>query len=266
LSEPKPTILKIGGSVITDKNGELSAKTGEIDRLTQEIREANVKNLIVVHGGGSFGHPAAERYAIKNGYKEESQKIGFSQTHHYMTVLNGLFMDALIWHDVPSMSITPSSCIITENGRIRSFEDAPLRTLMKMNFTPVLYGDAVFDTKIGFTILSGDQLVSALALRFNATRIIMGVDEDGVYDADPKAQKTAKLFDHLTLSELRRLQPKLERIPVRDVTGGMYGKMTELIPAVEMNIPVTVVNASKPGYVYKALSGETVKCTKIEKE
>jgi isopentenyl phosphate kinase len=137
---------------------------------------------------------------------------------------------------------------------------------MKMNFTPVLYGDAVFDTKIGFTILSGDQLVSALALRFNATRIIMGVDEDGVYDADPKAQKTAKLFDHLTLPELRRLQPKLERIPVRDVTGGMYGKMTELIPAVEMNIPIAVVNASKPGYVYKALNGETVKCTKIEKE
>ncbi len=213
MSEPKPTILKIGGSVITDKNGELSAKTGEIDRLTQEIRQANVKNLIIVHGGGSFGHPAAERYAIKSGYKEESQKIGFSQTHHYMTVLNGLFMDALIWHDVPSMSITPSSCIITENGRIRSFEDAPLRTLMKMNFTPVLYGDAVFDTKIGFTILSGDQLVSALALRFNATRIIMGVDEDGVYDADPKAQKTAKLFDHLTLPELRHLQPKLERTP-----------------------------------------------------
>jgi len=252
--------------VITDKNGELSAKTGEIDRLTQEIKQAAVKDLIIVHGGGSFGHPAAERFAIKSGYKEESQKIGFSQTHHYMTVLNGLFMDALIWHDVPSMSITPSSCIVTENGRISSFEDGPLRTLIGLNFTPVLYGDAVFDSKIGFTILSGDQLVSALALRFNASQIIMGVDEDGVYETDPKIQKTAKLFNHLTLSELRNLQAKLEKTQVRDVTGGMYGKVTELIPAVEKNIPVTILNALKPGNICKALNGEAVRGTRIQKE
>jgi isopentenyl phosphate kinase len=266
LSEPKPTILKIGGSVITDKNGELAAKTHEIDRLTQEIQEAKVKNLIVVHGGGSFGHPAAERYALKYGYNEESQKIGFSETHHYMTVLNGLFMDSLIWHNVPSVSITPSSCIITENGRIKDFEDTPLRNLLKMNFTPVLYGDTVFDTKLGFTILSGDQLVSTLALRFNARRIVIGVDEDGVYDADPKVEKNAKLFEHLTLEELKKLQSKLGKTSARDVTGGMGGKMAELVPAVEMRIPVTVVNALKPRYVYKALRGESVQCTNIEKE
>jgi isopentenyl phosphate kinase len=266
LSETKPTILKIGGSVITDKNGELAAKTHEIDRLTQEIQEAGVKNLIVVHGGGSFGHPAAERYALQYGYKEESQKIGFSETHHYMTVLNGLFMDSLIWHNVPSVSITPSSCIVTENGRIKDFEDTPLRNLLKMNFTPVLYGDTVFDTKLGFTILSGDQLVSALALRFNAGHIVIGVDEDGVYDADPKVEKNAKLFEHLTLEELKKLQSKLGKTIARDVTGGMGGKMAELVPAVEMRISVTVVNALKPRYVYKALRGESVRGTNIEKE
>ncbi len=266
MSEPRATVLKIGGSVITDKSGELAAKTGEIDRLTQEIQEANVKNLIIVHGGGSFGHPVAERYAIKDGYKEEGQKIGFSETHHYMTVLNGLFMDALIWHNVPAMSITPSSCIITENGRIKMFEDASLRTLLKMNFTPVLYGDAVFDTKLGFTILSGDQLVSTLAIRFNANRIVIGVDEDGIYDADPKAEKAAKMFERMTLQELKKLQGKTAKTTTRDVTGGMPGKIAELIPAVEKNIPVLIVNASKPRYVYKALQGETVRGTKVEKE
>ncbi|HVO86049.1 MAG TPA: isopentenyl phosphate kinase [Candidatus Eisenbacteria bacterium] len=266
MSEPRATVLKIGGSVITDKSGELAAKTGEIDRLTQEIQEANVKNLIIVHGGGSFGHPAAERYAIKNGYKEEGQKIGFSETHHYMTVLNGLFMDALIWHNVPAVSITPSSCIITENGRIKTFEDASLRTLLKMNFTPVLYGDAVFDTKLGFTILSGDQLVSTLAMRFNANRIVIGVDEDGIYDTDPKTEKSAKMFERMTLQELKKLQGKTAKTTTRDVTGGMPGKIAELIPAVEKNIPVMIVNASKPRYVYKALQGETVRGTKLEKE
>jgi isopentenyl phosphate kinase len=266
LSSLRPTILKIGGSVITDKEGQLAAKTQEINRLAGEIHGAGMQNLIIVHGGGSFGHPSAEEYAIKEGYKEESQKVGFSVTHHYMTVLNGLFMDSLIWHDLPAVSVSPLSCIITENGRIKQFEEASIKSLLNMSFTPVLYGDVVLDTKLGFTVLSGDQLVSALAIRFEAARIIIGVDVDGVYDADPKLVKTAKMLDRLTLEELKSLQGKLGKATTCDVTGGMLGKMAELVSAVELNIPVTIVNASKPRYVYKALEGEAVKSTIIEKE
>ncbi len=266
MSEPRPVVLKIGGSVITDKNGELAAKTHEINRLAEEIQNAGVRKLIIIHGGGSFGHPVAEKYRIKEGYKEELQKIGFSETHHVMTVLNGLFMDSLVWHNVPAVSVAPSSCIVTENGRIRQFEDGPVEGLLKMGFTPVLYGDAVLDTKLGFTVLSGDQLVSTLAIKFNAERIVIGIDEDGVFEADPKLEKTAKMFDHLTLGELKKLQGKLGKATACDVTGGMFGKMAELVPAVEQRIPVMVVNAKEPRNVCRALQGAKVKGTLIEKE
>ena len=264
--ELKLTILKIGGSVITDKNGELAPRTQEINRLAEELQRANVPNLVIVHGGGSFGHPVAEKYGIKDGFKEASQIIGFAETHHVMTVLNGLFMDALVWHNVPAVSITPSSCIITKKGRIERFEETQLRTLLNMSFLPVTYGDAVLDTELGFTILSGDQLVSYLATRFNALRIIMGADVDGLYDADPKVNKNAKMFNHLTLEELRKLQNNLNKPMVRDVTGGMFGKITELIPAIDRGIPVTIVNATKPNYIYRALKGEKVEGTLIERE
>jgi isopentenyl phosphate kinase len=266
LSEPRLTILKIGGSVITDKGGELAARTKEIDRLAGEIQKAGVKSLIIVHGGGSFGHPSAQRYAIKDGLKEDSQKIGFSETHHVMTVLNGLFMDSLIWHDVPAVSVTPSSCIITENGRIKYFEDASVKALLKLGFVPVLYGDAVMDVKLGFTILSGDQLVSSLAMRFNAERIVFGVDVDGLYDTDPKVEKTARMHRHLRPEELKELQSRLCKPTACDVTGGMFGKVVELLPAVERGIPVTMVNASKPGYVCKVLEGKAVEGTVIKRE
>jgi len=183
-----------------------------------------------------------------------------------MTVLNGLFMDALIWRNVPAVSITPSSCIITKKGRIQLFEENPLKTLLKMGFLPVMYGDAVFDTELGFTILSGDQLVSYIATRFNAERIIIGVDVDGLYDADPKVEKTAKMFRHLTLAELKTLQNKFGKPTACDVTGGMFGKIAELMPAIEQGIPTTIVNATKPNYIYKALKGEKVEGTLIEKE
>jgi isopentenyl phosphate kinase len=266
LSKPSLTILKIGGSVITDKNGELAARTPEMNRLAEEIEKAGVKRLAIIHGGGSFGHPSAQRYSIKDGLKEDSQKIGFSETHHVMTVLNGLFMDSLIWHGLPAVSVTPSSCIITENGRISHFEDAVVRALLKMGFIPVLYGDAVMDMKLGFTILSGDQLVSSLAMRFNAERIVFGVDVDGLYDADPKVEKTARLFTHLNTEELKALQAKMCRPTTCDVTGGMFGKVVELLPAVERGIPVTIVNATKPGYVCKVLEGKAVEGTVIERK
>ncbi len=266
LSKPKPTILKIGGSVITDKSGERAVRTQEIARLAEEIQNANIENLVIVHGGGSFGHPIAQKYAINTGFKEESQKVGFAETHHMMTVLNGLLMDALIWRGIPAVSITPSSCIMTKHGRIQCFEKAPLVSLLKMGFVPVMYGDAVLDTEMGFAILSGDQLISYVATNFDAERIIIGVDVDGLFDSDPKTEKSAKIFTHLTLEELKKLQRKLDKPTANDVTGGMYGKIVELIPAIEKGIPVTIVNATKPNYICKALEKEKVQGTLIEKE
>jgi isopentenyl phosphate kinase len=266
LKASRPTVLKIGGSVITDKQTELIARTQVIDRLVEEIQAADIQKLIVVHGGGSFGHPMAKRYSIKEGFKEASQLVGFAETHHVMTMLNGLVVDSLIWHDVPAVGITPSSCIMTENGRIKSFEDTSVRRLLEMGFLPVLYGDAVLDTKLGFTILSGDQLTTALALRFNAERIIMGVDVDGLFECDPKSSRSAEFFSHLTLEDAKKVRAKLDDSTARDVTGGMFGKIGELIPAVEKGISVAIVNACESRLVYNALKGEKVKGTVIEKE
>ena len=265
MSEAKPVILKIGGSVITDKDSDLAAKTEVINRLAEEGAKANVKNLIVVHGGGSFGHPTAQKHGIKDGFKQDGQRIGFAETHHVMTVLNGLVMDAFVWHEIPAVSIAPSSCVVTENGRIKLFEDAALRMLMKMEFTPVLYGDTTVDEKLGFTVLSGDQIAAYLALKFNAYKIIMAVDTDGLYNVDPKVDKSAKLFSSLTLKELREIQGKLAKPSTTDVTGGMLGKANELLPAVEKGIPVSIVNGAKANRVYRALAGEKVEGTLIEK-
>lgn len=105
MSETKPIVLKIGGSVITDKSGELAARTEVINRISEEITKANVKKLAIIHGGGSFGHPTAQKYGIKEGLREEIQKVGFAETHHVMTVLNGLLMDSLVWHNIPAVSL-----------------------------------------------------------------------------------------------------------------------------------------------------------------
>jgi isopentenyl phosphate kinase len=266
MNDARPVILKIGGSAITDKTGELAAKTEIINRLAEEIKRADLDNLIVVHGGGSFGHPTAEKYGIKEGYKEDpTQKLGFAETHHVMTVLNGLVMDAMIWHEIPAISIAPSSCLITENCKIKYFDETVLKSMAKMIFTPVMYGDVVLDEKLGFTVLSGDDLVAYLALKYNASKVVIGTDTDGLFDSDPKTNPDAKPYKKLTLKELKEIQPKLGKSQGKDVTGGMAGKIAALIPVVENGIHITVTGATKGLSIYRALTDQSVLGTEIEK-
>jgi len=144
-------------------------------------------------------------------------------------------------------------------------EESPFTKLLEMGFVPVLYGDAVPDSDAGFSILSGDQLVTTLALRFDTDRIVMGIDVDGLYTADPKVDASAQLIQHITLNELESLKDKIGELKVTDVTGGMLGKILELIPAVKRGIPVLIVNAIKPNNIQKALKGEKVVGTIIER-
>jgi isopentenyl phosphate kinase len=261
----KPLVLKLGGSVITHKEKPLTPNLPAIERLASEISRANVSRLVLVHGGGSFGHPIAKQYAIEKGYKDQTQIMGFSKTRQAMIALNKLVVDSLIQHNIPAVTVQPSSCIITKQGRIQLMEEKPLRKLLEMEFVPVLHGDAVLDSDKGFAILSGDQLVSSLAIKLNAERIIIGIDVDGLYASDPKTDSTAQLIQHVTLQELRKLHHKIEENKVTDVTGGMFGKMMELMPAVEKGIRAMIINAAKSDNVYKALKSERVSGTAIKR-
>jgi len=256
--------LKLGGSVITRKEKPLTPNRRAINRLANEISKANVSPLAIVHGGGSFGHPVAKTYRINEGFKDASQMLGFSKTHQAMTKLNRIVIDALISHNIPALEVQPSSFIITKSDRITTLDNKVVEKLLETGFVPVLYGDAVLDLDKGFAILSGDQLVSSIATQLAAERIIIGVDVDGLYTSDPKKDKNAKLVRHITLQELKKMRLRIREATVTDVTGGMLGKISELITAVEAGISVLIINASKPNNVYKALKGQEVVGTSIE--
>jgi len=265
-AENKLMVLKLGGSVITQKEKPMTPNLGAIKRLAKEIADADVERLIIVHGGGSFGHPLAKQYSIKEGYKEPSQIEGFSKTHQAMLELNKFVVDALIRNNIPAFSVSPSSCIVTKAGRIQIFYNSTLTRLLNTGFVPVLFGDAVLDNNTGFTILSGDQLIAVLATKFNAEKIIIGADVDGLYTADPKTNTSAQLISHITLRELKALLHDIEEAKVTDVTGGMLGKILELMPAIDAGIQAVIINAAKEDNVYKVLKGERVVGTLIEKE
>lgn len=252
------TVLKLGGSVITHKDLEASFNDEAMERLAGEIYEASVKPMIIVHGGGSFGHPVAKRYRLVEGVRGLERLIGVVETRLSMEVLNREVVKALTRRGVLAVSMHPSSFIIAHGGRVKHIDLTVLRMALKIGLMPVLYGDVVFDEVLGASIISGDQIASYLAVKFRAWRLIFGVDVDGLYTADPKKFKEARLLESITLRELKDYFEAVEGSSPTDVTGGMYGKILELMEAVEAGVMALVLNASKPGLLKKALLGERV--------
>jgi isopentenyl phosphate kinase len=243
--------------VVTIKDQEFTANHGNIRRLAEEIRAAWPIPLVIIHGGGSYGHPVAKKYGIAGGFKSESQILGFAKTHQAMMDLNALIVKAFLDAGVPAMSVSPSSFISTVDDRISKVDFEIVGRLVVRGIQPILFGDAVLDQKRGFTILSGDQLAVCLAMSLGASKLIFGIDVDGVYTTNPKLSPEARLIDRLELEQIDGFVEIGESLST-DVTGGMLGKVSEAREAVRGGVEVQFVNASKPDVILKALKGEPV--------
>lgn len=255
-------VVKLGGSVITNKRRRFTARKRTIARLARELSEAK-HPLVLVHGGGSFGHPLALEHRIGEGFSRPEQLSGFSLTHQAMQELNSCVIEGLCRSGVPAIPVQPSACCVVKDGRIKSMELAPLKQMLAMGILPVLYGDVVPDLSRGMSILSGDQLVVYLALNLGASRAVIGVDVDGVYAQDPRLHPRAKLIPRITPSSWRRIRARLEEGP--DATGGMVKKVEELLALARAGIQAEILNAAKPEVLKRAILGETGLGTIIER-
>jgi len=259
-----PIVLKLGGSVLTFKDKIEAPRMDAIERIAGEIAEAKPESLLLVHGGGSFGHPHAERFRLTGGFKAGlTQLLGLSETRRAMVKLNSLLVEALNRKGVPAFSLQTSALTLTRKGRIASFNLKVVEGFLKLG-VPVLYGDAVADLEKGFTILSGDRLSAYLARRFGSPLLAFGVDVDGVYTADPKTNPKAKLFREIHVGKgFKKILGLIEGSKAIDVTGGMRSKVLEVKGYVASGGKALIFNASKPGNVARVLRGLKVEGTLI---
>ena len=262
-------ILKLGGSIITRKESPFPIINSQnLKRICMEIAESKPAKLVIVHGAGSFGHPYAKKYGIGQKIKDhenfQEKQLGYSLTQNSVKELNTRVCQHLLTYGVPAVTLSPSSFILTRNKRIESTDLSILEKYLQMGWVPVLHGDVVLDLdeNIKMAVLSGDQLVSYLAEKLQPKRIILGSDVDGIYNRDPKTDPQAQLLPIVkSLKDLETLQGAR----TVDVTGGMTGKLKELLKLAEIGIQSEIINASQPGLVEKALNGQKVKGTIITK-
>ena len=251
-------LIKLGGSVITDKKKECTFKKQVMDNLAKSINKAN-KQTILIHGAGSFGHIPAKKYKLNAGYNKQEQLHGFSVTHEMVQRLNSLVLKSLQDNNIPAVSISPHSIVKLNDHKLASMSYDVFEEYLKNKFTPVTFGDVVLDEKLSFSICSGDLLSMALAKHFKPQKVVFVIDEDGIYSSNPKTDKNAKLLKSLTLAELKGLSTSADAHA--DVTGGMGGKIETIENISKLGIDTVLLNGNKPDRLYKVLIGEDTKST-----
>jgi len=248
-------ILKLGGSVITKKHGYMQEDGVGIARLAKEIAgvwRAGVRDIILVHGAGSFGHGPVLKYGIGNGIRTEKHRIGYAATHAACAKLSGFLVDALVREGVPAISIPPATIISQSNRRISKFDAKTVFGYLKRGFLPILYGDMVPDTKLVGSVCSGDQMAAYLGK--SAKRIVIGTNVDGVL-------ANGKLVREISRRNFPKIRTHLRSSRAPDVTGGMEGKIRELMAVKK---PVFIANAGKNGRIAALLLGKKTVCTEIK--
>lgn len=260
-------LLKLGGSIITDKNEPFTAREDVIRRLGREIRQAlddqpDLK-LILGHGSGSYGHVVAQEYRTRDGVVNGSDALrekswrGFAETAAVAARLNRLITDRLLEEGVPVVSYQPSASARCRKGDLMYFDTHPLKQVLGAGLTPLVYGDVAVDAVQGFTIISTEQIFDNIARELQPARIILAGVVDGVYDADPLTNSGASRYGEITLDNWPEVEAALGGSHGTDVTGGMFSKVRDMYYLVLAQPPlqIHIVSGEVPGQVASALSG-----------
>ncbi len=257
-------ILKIGGSVITDKHSTVPKVNFEnLNRIAEEISYYDGK-LILIHGAGSYGHQIVKRTGIHKGISNEEQVIAFAETQRLQNELDSIVCKALINKGVPAIPVQASASAIMRKGRLVSMDVNAVTGFLETGLVPVLYGVPAYDEEQKCSILSGDQIAPFLAKKLGVKKIIHGTNVDGVFTADPNKDPNAVLIREINKNNVEEAMKALGGSSAVDVTGGMLGKVKELLSLAEEGIESLLINAEKPGNIKKALLREEVTGTIVK--
>jgi isopentenyl phosphate kinase len=255
----KLTFLKLGGSLITDKTRPYTLRPDVLEAAAAQIAgvldAAPQSRLLLGHGSGSFGHAAASRYATRQGVAGAEGWRGFAEVWFQASTLNRMVMDALHRAGLPAVALAPVAAVTARDGQVAAWDLAPLQSALSNGLLPVVYGDVLFDTVRGGTILSTEDLFAHLACQLHPERILLAGQEAGVWADYPRREH---LREELTPEGFSSHASGLKAAAGADVTGGMQSKVSQMLALVERvpGLEVLIFSGEQPGNIRKALLGE----------
>jgi isopentenyl phosphate kinase len=262
--------LKLGGSLITDKNTPRTPRPEALARLMDEIAAARVAQpemrLLLGHGSGSFGHVEGKKYRTRQGVRTEAEWQGFAEVQAAAGQLNRLVVDAGRDSGLPIVNFPPSASVICHDGAIRTMAVEPIQAALNHSLIPLVFGDVAIDEVRGGTIVSTEDVFRFLAVHLKPERILLAGIEPGVLVRWPDGE----VISEITPGGAGRDSPRQHQIGgshAADVTGGMASKVQEMLALVKAvpGCTVQIFSGAVSGRVRDALMGGEVAGTVIRR-
>ncbi len=232
-------LLKLGGSIITNKERPLSPRTKTIDSIAKKLRKIK-EPIIIVHGGGSFGHYWSVKYDMHTKPAKYNYH-GVAVVKNSMVELNKMILDNFAKNRLNPYCLPPTDFMSGNKPIISKIKE--IRKIAESNLVPISYGDALWYGQKKSYILSGDRIMSILAKILRPRLSIFVLNVDGLYSDF----KTKSL-----IYDMKGNQASIHDIPM-DVTGGMKRKVEEASTIANMGLKVFFVNGNKPQRIVDAI-------------
>ena len=233
-------LIKLGGSIITNKKKPLSAKRKTIDNIVYSFRKIN-EDFVVVHGGGSYGHYWSVKYDMHTKPKKYDPK-GVSIVKNSMIELNTIILDSFLKNKMNPYCLPPTDFVMGNKPINKKILE--IKKIANSGLIPITYGDALWYGNKKSYILSGDKIMSLLARVLRPRLSIFVLNEDGLY-SDMKTKKLIYDFKDEKIFIKKTLM---------DVTGGMTRKVAEASKISKMGLKVFFVNGNKPERIVNAIT------------
>jgi len=263
-------VLKLGGSVLTDKSVSYKLREGVLDAVATEIKECIdlglIKSLVIVHGVGSFGHPLVLKYNLHQGFIDKGQLISMSKTQQIVNELRKSIAAKFLEKGIPVNLMHASSLLIGDKMVITDPTFESLKGFLSLGMVPLIGGDMMYDNSMGFSVCSGDQIAVVLSRVLNAKHLMFATDVAGVYNQDPKSGKNAQLLKELNINDLDQFLKKLNESSTGDASGKMRGKLSSLVSItnqIKEGLEIAIFSMNEKDTLKKYLKGEEVKLTKV---
>jgi isopentenyl phosphate kinase len=255
-SRSGPSVVKFGGAVITRKHRDAQLRPKVLARLAEEIAGAD-HPVVLLHGAGSFGHPAARRFGLSHSPEAaptvQQRTRGAAIVSAEVRRLHGAVLRAVLQAGGRPWSVPPASVAGQDAGRLVRMDERPVRWALDRGLTPVSFGDVVPDDAWGVSILSADTIAVELAHRLHARRVIFVSDVEGVYVSTPGGARS--VAPRVTALVVQSLGPTAAG---PDVTGGIRGKAEAMLRVAENGCDAALISGLKDGALSRALRGEPV--------
>ncbi len=252
------TLVKLGGSLITDKTKPRTVEKERLGRLAAEIAAGwSGGGLLVGHGSGSFGHPEAKAAGLVGGaggrrLDSPADRMGIARTQAAAQALHRLIVSSLVDAGVPAYSQPPSGFLVTDDGKPHGPPPEPLAEALRLGMAPVTMGDVAMDRCRGAAIVSTETVFEFLAgalptLGITVRRAVWLGVVPGVLDGE------GRLIPRIDASNIEAALAAAGGSAAVDVTGGMEHRLVTAWRLAGAGVESLIIDGREPGLLESVL-------------